>query len=448
MTRIRETSTQILVALGLSLMIWIFVTFTTNPDVRETFTTPPVTVNAMSSDLVIMNPETGLPRQDQDELSPVDVQISTDQRTLSALNSSDFAASVSLDTLGAGTHLVPVDVAVPSDNVRILAVEPEELSIRLESVVTSTVPITIDVIGSPPFSYERGEPSVSSDNEDIEQVEITGPLSLVERVNSVGATVNIEQLQSTFVSTISLVPYDANGDPVEGVTSDPEQVNVRIEIQPVVGLKRVPIIGNVVSSPANGYIIAGVRSNPQLINIIGSSELLNQIDQIETEPIDVSGATSTLTETAALRFQGAQPQSSDITTATVTIEITPLNQPFQVQVPVPVQVVNANENLMVSVEPTVIPVTLEGTITAFEQLRADELQATVDVSGLGPGTYQLTPALQVPTNIAVTSALSSVTVTLELAPAPPAASTPIPQIIDPEDTTNRVSPPATPDTEE
>jgi YbbR domain-containing protein len=412
-TWLRDVGFQLLIAFVLSLTLWVFVTITTNPDVQATYNNIPVDVQGMSPGLVIVD-QNGLPRTTDGELTTVNAVVETDRNTLSELSQSDLQATISMVGLNPGAHTVPVEVEPDRDNVRILSVTPPELFVRLEEVVTQTVPLTVELRGNLPFSYERDQPEVTVDGQPVEEVVVSGPRSQVERVALAATTINLDQLRATYSSTLPLEARDPNGIQVSGVTLTPPEVNVRIDIRSVVGLKRVPVLGNVIGSPAPGYIVTGVQSDPPLINLIGNSTIIDQIDRIETVPIDISGATSTITREVPLNFGRAQPQAGEPEAAMVTVQISPLDQPFQIQVTIPVQPVGVNENLLVAINPPVVQLTLRGTANTLAQLREETLAATIDVSGLGPGTYTREVQPGLPEGIELAEELPQVAVTLSV----------------------------------
>jgi YbbR domain-containing protein len=449
MIKFRELGRQIILALALGVSFWVFVTVTTNPDDRATFNNVPVEARNLPDELVIVG-EDGMTLSTDANLEAVSITVETDRETLSQLNQNELDAFVNLADLEAGSHVVPVQVEPNQERIQFFSTQttPDELLIQLEQVITSTIPLTVEVQGVLPFSYERDEPEVTVGGEDIEEVRVSGPESQVNRVEQAVAIADIDQVRSTTVSTVQLTAQDANGDLVSGVTLSPEQVQVRIDVRSVVGVKRVPVLGNVAGSPALGYVVTGVQSDPALIDIVGSSTLLNRVNHISTEPINIDGATGTITREVRLDFDNVQPQASEPRTATVVVQIAALDQPFQTQVPVPVETVGGPDNLEVTVNPPVLQVALEGSTNAFLQLPIDSLVATVDVSGLAPGTYSLTPTLNLPENIQLVATLQEVTVLLSSpatpiptsTPTSPPTNTPTSRPTSPPDTTDTPTP--------
>jgi YbbR domain-containing protein len=426
MTRFRDTGLQLATSLILALVLWATVTTITNPEGTRRYENVEVGARDVPPGLVIVN-EAGLPIPDTSSLENIDVVVSTDQETLSAFQKEDIQAYVSLTDAEPGVRTTEVQFAGNGPAVRYQPT-PEQISIQLEPVITRTVPITVEIIGSLPFSYERNEPETRVGDQLVREAQVSGPSSQVERVVRAATTINIEQLRATYVSLQQLTPQDANGAEIEGVTLDPAQVRVRIEISAVVGVKRVPVLGSVEGSPAPGYVVTQITSEPPLINLVGSSSILNATDKVETDPINISDATGTITQTVPINFGSAQPQPGEPREATVTVQIDTLDQPLQVQIPAPVEVIGSPEGLLTSVDPPVVQVPLEGPVLAFVQLNASALAANINAAGLGPGVYTLTPQVTVPPNLSIVGPLPDVTLTLSAptTPTPPPTATPSP----------------------
>jgi YbbR domain-containing protein len=402
----------------------------------------PVAVENIPEGLVIVDPN-GLPRPDQTNISQVAVTVKTDMETLSQLRQRDLRAFVDLDGLGPGDHQMKVQVEAAVSDLRIssfssIEAEPENISVRLEQWIQKTVPLTIEVEGNLPFSFERGEPSVTSGGEPIEQVMVEGPQNRIERVVGAQGITNIEQARASYRSAVQLDALDANQDLVEGVEITPSTVRVEIPINSVVGLKRVPVLGDIVGSPAPGYRVTGVESQPPLINISGGSRQLNDVNSVTTRPVDINGATRTFTTQVGLDLPaGVSLHASEESEVVVMVEIKTMTRPFQVTLPFQVQVEGTRPDLIVEVNPEIIQVPLKGPATALSNLNQSVLIATADVRNAVPGTYTLKPEIDLPEGIEVDAeAIPDVTVSLQLPPTatptptptplPPPTSTPLP----------------------
>lgn len=429
MTWLRTFIPRLVFAVFLSFSLWVYVSYNENPDRATSFESVPVYVRDIPPGLVIVD-QNGLPRSDQTMLSDVTLNLRTDQDTLSELRQNDLRAFVDLGSLIPGDHIVKVDVETTVANLSInnfsfVSADPEFLSVRLEQWETRTVPLTIEVRGNLPFSFERGDPDVRFKGQELYQVQVEGPQGRLERVASAQAVANIDQLRASYISSLQLQAFDANNDPVDGVTIEPAKVDVRVPIQSVVGLKRVPVLGKIDGLPAPGYVIASIRSEPPLVNISGSSERLDQINQIETTPININGATGVVTQNVGMLFpSGVSRSSSEDTQVVVTVQIIPILRPFQVHLPFSVQITNATPGLIVSYTPTVVQVPISGFASSLSTFDPSVVVAQVNAQGLLPGTYVLTSHIALPEGLVVDGDTPAVHVTLDMPPTPTPALSP------------------------
>lgn len=427
MSNLRTTLLRVLLAAGLSFALWAFVSFSQNPEATVTFPDVPLQAVGLEPGLVIVDIN-GVPTQ---TLPSIDITLSTDQQQLAGLRPVDIRAVADLSGRGAGEHIIPVNVqptrsnlsfTVPSDGA-----EPSAVPIRLEAISAREVPIEVAVRGNLPFSFERGEPAVSFGGEPVAGVEVRGPESRVERVAQALAAANIEQLRATYLAPLTLVPVDAGGVPVEGVALSPATVTVEIPINPVVGLKLVPVQPQIVGLPAPGFELTGVLVEPPLIAVTGGSGRLDAVGVLTTAPIEIGGARDALARAVRVVFpDGTSPNEGEPEIVRVTIQVAPIALPFQAEIPVPVTLTGLGPGLQFGVSPAIATVTVQGTSASIGGLAQTPLRASVDATGLGPGVYQLPLSVALPPGVSLVGDQPSVEVTLRLPPSPIPSDTPEP----------------------
>ncbi len=425
MTSFRASLLRITLALGLSFAIWAFVSFSQNPEETVNFPEMPLETIGLGESLVIVDTN-GLPNQ---ALPVVSISLRTDRQQLTVLRPVDVRAVADLTGLGAGEHMVPVNVQPTRSNVSFLlvsgGVEPSAVPIRLEQLSTQQMAVEVAVQGNLPFSFERGEPKVSRAGAVLTTVQVAGPQSRVARVKVVRATANIEQLRATYLAPLSLEALDASGQSIEGVRLEPSTVTVQIPINPVVGLKLVPVAPKIIGLPAAGYEVRGVLVEPPLIALAGSSGPLDAVDVLSTAPFDLGGAHENQARNVAISFpEGTSPREGEPTVARVTVQIAPLSLPFQIQLPAQAAVTGVGAGLFVGTGPLVVSFTLAGTNEALAGLAQMPLRATVDVSGMGPGSYTLPVSVELPKGVRLVGDPPRLQVSLHLPPPTSAPVTP------------------------
>ncbi|RRR65324.1 MAG: hypothetical protein EI684_23535 [Candidatus Viridilinea halotolerans] len=424
MKNLRATLLRLALAFGLSFALWAFVSFSQNPEESVTFPEMPLQVVGLDDDLVIVD-GSGLPTQ---VFPNIDITLRTDQRQLATLRRVDLRVVANLNGLGPGEHIVPLNVEATRSNIAINVatggVEPAQVPLRLEQLSSAEIPVRVEIQGNLPFSFERSEPRVSSAGQPIQTVRVHGPLNRVLLVSEAHALVNVDQLRATYVAPLSLTALDAAGQPVEGIRIDPATVTVQVPINPVVGLKLVPVAPQIVGLPAPGFEVRSVQVTPPLITLAGSSGPLDAVDVVTTASLDLSGARQDLSFALELIFpDGTSPRSGEPDTVTVTVAIAPIERAFQVMLPAQVQVVGIAPGLTATFNPSVVNLTLTGSSAVLDALSQSVLQAQVEVSGLGPGSYTLAIQVNLPPGISLSGETPTVEVVLRSPPPPTAVPT-------------------------
>jgi YbbR domain-containing protein len=410
---LNTSALRFLLALILAFTLWVFVSYTQNPDRSIAYENIPVDIEGLAPGLIVIDKE-GLPRAQRPE---VDLTVLADDETLNNVRISDLRPFVDLTGRGPGEHNVPVNV-VTTRSLRLrTAVEPEYLLIRLDQEITQTVALTVETTGVVPFGFEARAPQVTSRGQPLTAVTVRGPQGRVTRVAAVRARVDIDRLTANYNSPRTLEPVDANGQPVAGVTVEPATADILVPIISSVGLKRVPVVPSITGFPASGYVVAGVEVSPLLVTLTGSSGPLDDAENVLTADVDVTGAAQTFTRTVSLIApRGTQLRFGEPTEALVTIRIAPINRPFQVTVPASVQMIGISEGMLASLSPNVVSVALTGTSAQLEALSSTQLLGVVNVRGLGPGTYELEPTFTLPEGVTLAAPAPRVFVTLRLPP--------------------------------
>jgi YbbR domain-containing protein len=423
MTWLRTAGLRLVLALGLGFALWIFVSYTENPDRLTQFKDLPVVPEGLVPGLVIVD-QNGQPNP---QLPPVSVTLRSIGETAITPSSNDIQAYVDLSGRGPGEWNVPVGarLTIPGRKPDIAEIKPDLLAIRIEQEITRTVPLTIEVIGSVPFSYQALPARATAQGQPITKVSISGPQSRVERVAFARATANIDRLTGNYESPRQIEMIGTDEQVVTGVTVSPERVNVQVPIVSIAGIKRVPVVPSIVGEPASGYVVIGLSIEPQFVRLAGGSGSLENVQNITTEPVNIAGASATIARTVQLREPEATPLlSGEPISATVTVRISPIARPFQVTLPIPVQLADIGPGLLASVNPAIVQVTLAGTAAQLGALDPAALAGNVSAGGLNAGVYSLAPTFALPRGVTVVGEVPKVTVVLRVPASPTPQATP------------------------
>ena len=203
------------------------------------------------------------------------------------------------------SSFVPIEVAIGGfeGEYRSATALPNNVEIKIESSKSTKFPINVETIGTLQDGYVLGNLVAQP-----ETVQISGPKSLIGRIEKVVARVDINGISSDSILEAELVLYDGGGNVIDQTSLETniggdKKVRVKVEL---LSTKIVEVKADVTGiSPEIGYKIGDVTCEPQRISIAGLEEdiadineitissdmlLADNIDEKTEETIDISSA--------------------------------------------------------------------------------------------------------------------------------------------------------------
>ena len=380
----RSTPGLLLLSLLLGSALWVFVTEEENPTRIDTLSAP-LSVQAV-------NVESGLAVANQ--LPTVEVRLAApDERWEDIISGAgDFSAFVNLDGLTERDQEVRVQVEISGiRGVRVVETIPETVTVNLEDLTSVQVPVRVRPVGTLPLGYELGSTSAEQST-----VTITGPESLVVRVNDAVADLNVTGLTLPQGLTVSLVPRGDGGGEIRGVSLDPPSLRVNIEIRRSTLVQALPLRARIDNSPAAGYRVANVLVSPATISVEGTLDALSQLDAIDLEPIDITGAQTDVTKGITIELpEGVS--SADSLLATVVVQVAPIEGSLTLDLEPVFTGIFAG--LEASTQAPTVEITVTGPLPVLNSLTTEDVTLTISVAGLGAGKYDLQPQLDLPEGV-------------------------------------------------
>jgi YbbR domain-containing protein len=253
-------------------------------------------------------------------------------------------------------------------------------------MATKILDITLLQTGNLPISYEADEATLSS-----ETVELLGPESIINEVNDVVASIDLSSTTTTITRTVELRPLDRRGNVIEGVSLNPASITVEVPIRQLVGYRNVFVKIVTTGTIAQGYHLTSLVVDPPSVTIYTSDPALAEEmpSFLDTAPINLSGAYEDFNINVELQLQDGivvvgNPQ------VTVQVGIDAIQSSIQF-VGVPVEIINLEVDLTVNISPDRVDLYISGPMNLLEELTADNIRVTLDLSDRSPGTYQLSP---------------------------------------------------------
>jgi len=371
-----------ILAFALALAVWVSAVTAADPDETRAFPNP-ITIEFVGQDpgLIIKGQVT---RQIQLTLrapSSVWEKLTSEKDAVHTL--------VDLSGLGTGTYRLDVQVQIGVQPVRIISFSPEQLDLTLEALVTRSLPVQLSLTGTPAIGYQAGDAAL-----DPAEVVISGPESLVNQVANVSLSLDLSGLRQNIETTLVLQALDDKGAPVSGLTLNPDSVQVGLPITQQGGYRDLAVKVVTIGRPANGYRLTNIAPIPPVVTVFSSNfEQVNALPgYVETDPLDLNGASADIETRLNLNLPlgvtlvGEQSVLVQVGISAIQGSLTLTN--------LPVEINNLSSGLQAHFSPDKVAVLLSGPLPALNTLVPADVHVIIDAKGLTPGTYQLTPTIQ------------------------------------------------------
>lgn len=222
----------------------------------------------------------------------VDVTVYGKQSVVRKITEKDIVAVADLSQLSL-TYAASIQLSCPKyENVE-LSSDVDMLCISLEEKKTKRCGVSVMTHGTPAEGHALGEVKKS-----VAAIEVSGPKSVVERVDEVCVEVNVEGVSDDFSTRLVPRAYDANDKLIDSdaLSFGVSKIKVTVMINDT---KSVPIKVVTNGTPAEGYHVIAVEANPASIEVTGPDANLDKCEAI-TITYDVSHCNADIYEEVAL----------------------------------------------------------------------------------------------------------------------------------------------------
>lgn len=243
-------------------------------------------------------------------------------------------------------------------------------------------------------------------------VEISGPKSSVEKVETAQIKINVDNFSEDVLSyTAPIMLLDDKGEEVVGVKKVPEYVEVTL---PIGKKKTVPLEPQFKGVLPPGYIKANTLVSPQTITIVGKADIVDTIQSIKLEKIALENVIESNTfRTDFILPEGIEYIDNIEPKATVTLEIQKETD-YNYEIPISelnLQVLGVPEGYTYEVLDDTVSIILASTAEKLLAFKPNQIQVTADLSSIKEG---LEGEHRVPLQIVVPSDFKVVNVPLYL----------------------------------
>lgn len=331
----------------------------------------------------------------------VSFTVSAKRSVLERIVTADFTATADMEKIEydekSGGYRVPVSVSTSkySSSQVTISVKDSYMEISLEDLGRTQKKITADVKGTVADGCAVGDVTVVGSN----LLKISGPSSIVSKIDTAKGTVNVEGMSSDVTDSVVPVLYDAEGNVIDTTKLTLSINTVTIEAQ-ILNTKDVAVEIKTSGEVADGYVMTELNYEPDTVRIKGEAAVLNPINKI-TIPADVLDLTETASDIettidiSAYLPSGISLVLNSDAIVNVSVKIEPMvKKTFEIPVArLTVNNMNPEYYLYYGVE--YMSIEIAGPQSSIQNLTADQINASVDVSALELGEHLLTVQFEI-----------------------------------------------------
>ncbi|NLC76175.1 MAG: hypothetical protein GX750_00910 [Clostridia bacterium] len=260
-----------IISLLLAIGLWAWVTTAQNP-VKEALYEIPLETRDLSSDLMVA-----------EKPSMVRVRVQARDSVLAEVTSRDYQAYVDLSDAVIGRNMVPVEVITP-DGVEVINTSPSQVPIIIDQITQIQMPVHPSLSGQAATGFAVLEPTISPS-----EVLIAGPKSILDRITDVVVDVTLQGHRESYLERVPIKIFDAEGNPLQDwLRIQPDTVEVFVPVIRELPSKRLVIKPEFTGEPPDDQRVKQVVVDPEMVQLFGRWELLEQHDYLYTQPIDLS----------------------------------------------------------------------------------------------------------------------------------------------------------------
>lgn len=369
---------NLVLAFFLALVVWVSAIISSDPNVEGIYPTPiPLEVIGQDPSMLQLN----------DIPTEVRITLNAPRSVWTRLteNPELIRAWIDLSGLEKGTHTLEVKTQIRVNPYQLLRVEPKEVEVLLEPYKTSIFPVTYAVTGEPALGYRRGVTTI-----DPQQVTVSGPESQVDRVKQVKVSMDISGANATVRRDVPVQVLDESGSPVSGVNVTPAVVRLVQPVSLLGGYRNVVVKVVTTGEPAENYWLTNISVTPPNVTVFSSDpQLVNELPgYVETNVIDLTGLSDDVDIRATLNLpQGVTLVGEE----SVLVRLSIAAQEGTLPITLPIETIGLPPDMDATFSPETVELLLAGSLPILNNLKPAEIRVAVNLSGMEPGVYQVTP---------------------------------------------------------
>ena len=399
-----------ILAVVFAFILWLVVYNTDDPTITVSYTTNVTVENAsvvtdMNKCYEVLN-----------GTNTVSFAVTAKRSVLNKLEDTDFTAVADMNRMivneDGDKANVPIEIISKRSNSSLKYNEKNKyLEVSLENLMKRRFIITADTSGKVADGYALGEVTVTNPN----VLNVSGPASIVNKIDSVVATIDVDGMSMNLSDNVIPALYDADGQEIDTTKLKLSNTTVTISAK-ILSVKEIPLVFSTSGVPYGDNRVVEISSKPETIKVKGSSTTLNPLSSLNIpgDVLNVSGASEDITTTIDISEylpDGVELVNASDATVTVTVRIEAYElKKFNLSTS-QINVNGLDSNYDLSFDQSTVAVTVSGLKNDLNKLNTSQLSASIDVTDLGVGTHQVNLDLNLDED---NYAYQTITVTIEI----------------------------------
>lgn len=363
----------LLLSIVLAFGLWLYVITVVSPESEETFDNVPVVL------------------KNQDQLTEKELMLIMEQEPtvtlklignridLARLNRSNITVMADLSRIAVpGEYELTYDVSFPAEvgngAIGLESKKPSTLKVNVERRIVDK-PVEVQIV-------ENGNVDADCIVQDqllsTENVLISGPKSVVDKITSARIAVDMEGRDKTFTDQYKFTLCDAGGNPVDARLVETNVATVELTTV-VQRIKEIPLRLIVEDGGGATWETSNIVIEPESIKVVGSEEDLADLDSLLLGTINLADYEADATEEFTINLPAGVKDLGGNEKATVTIQFPDLKI---VELTVTnLSAINVPEGMKAEILSQSVTVKLRGPVEKMDGITADDVKIVVDLTG-------------------------------------------------------------------
>lgn len=376
-----------IVALIISLIIWVYVSSVETEEFKQTFRGVRVelvgeTLLRDSKNLVITDMDT----------STVTIEVIGPRRTVAALNADNIYAQIDVSKLSRAAYTsqqysVIFPDGTDTTSLTVIRKTPETVNFMVSTQTKKTVQVRGSFDGSIAEGFTAETPVFEPST-----ITLTGPEAYLKNVEYAWVTFGKEDVDSTYsVETgYTLMSADNTPSSTTGITASEDVVTATL---PLLTLKEIPLAVSLIDGGGATAENTKITIEPATVTLAGDSKLLAGMNRINLASIDLTDFTASYTDTFTIPIDNELRNITGVTEAKVTVEIIGLEtRNFKVT---NISCTNVTEGYKAEIITQSLDVTLRGNPESLDQIKAENIRAVADLTDVNESTGTYMPRVRI-----------------------------------------------------